>query len=160
MLTITRDILQRAQDRVHRDVAPVLTRKLRDWLPHVTGGRYTDAIVNPGTLEVRVCGPRGQWREAHLLSQGTREQVYLLLRLALVEHLTRPGESCPLLLDEVTVHSDASRTGALLDLLHRTSEVHQVLLFTQEDQVQEWAQRALSGPRDRLVVLEGAASPT
>jgi len=160
VLTITRDILQRAQDRVHRDVAPVLTRKLRDWLPHVTGGRYTDAIVNPGTLEVRVCGPRGQWREAHLLSQGTREQVYLLLRLALVEHLTRPGESCPLLLDEVTVHSDASRTGALLDLLHRTSEVHQVLLFTQEDQVQEWAQRALSGPRDRLVVLEGAASPT
>ncbi|HZU18855.1 MAG TPA: hypothetical protein VFD01_19935, partial [Candidatus Dormibacteraeota bacterium] len=160
VLSLTRDFLRRAQDRVHRDVAPVLTRTLRDWLPQVTAGRYTDALVNPSTLEVRVCGPRREWREAHLLSQGTREQIYLLLRLALIERLTRPGESCPLLLDEVTVHSDTGRTEALLDLLHRISGTHQVLLFTQEDRVQEWAQRALRAPQDRLVVLEGAAALT
>ena len=73
---------------MHRDVAPVLAGTLRGWLPRVTEGRYTDATVDPETLEVQVCGPRRRWRRAALLSQGTREQIYLLLRMALVEHLT------------------------------------------------------------------------
>ena len=48
----------------------------------------------------------GKWREARLLSEGTREQIYLLLRVAMAEHLVTTGETAPLLLDEVTVQSD------------------------------------------------------
>ena len=91
-LTLTSQFLKRAQDRVHRDIAPALAATIRQWLPAVTAGRYTDVTVNPTTLQVDVCGPTRHWRKADLLSYGTAEQVYLLLRIALADHLTRHHE--------------------------------------------------------------------
>ena len=159
VLGLTRHFLEGAQDDVHRDVAPMLAATLRRWLPQITGGRYVDGLVDPQTLEVQVCGPRRDWQRAALLSQGTREQVYLLLRMALVERLTRPGEVSPLLFDEVTVHSDRERTVSLLRLLQEVSATHQVLLFTQEDLVAEWARTSLRPPRDALIELEAPTAP-
>ncbi len=150
----TEEFLERAQERVHRDIAPVLAGTLKRWLPRVTGGRYDDAIVDPGTLNVKVRGGGSPPRETQLLSQGTREQIYLLLRVAMVQHLTRRGEVCPLLLDEVTVQSDAARTAAMLELLHEMSRERQVVLFTQEDHVRAWAETHLQEPQNRLVVLD------
>ncbi len=51
-LTLTSQFLKRAQDRVHRDIAPALAATIRQWLPAVTAGRYTDVTVNPTTLQV------------------------------------------------------------------------------------------------------------
>lgn len=155
VLELTAGFLRRAQDQVHRDIAPVLAGSLRERLPRITGGRYLDATVDPSTLEVRVCGRRRIWREASLLSRGTREQIHLLLRLALVEHLVRPGERSPILLDEVTVHADESRTAALLGLLQEIAGETQIVLFTQELRVAEWAAARLGGARDRLLNLPG-----
>lgn len=155
VLELTAGFLRRAQDQVHRDIAPVLAGSLRERLPRITGGRYLDATVDPSTLEVRVCGRRRIWREASLLSWGTREQIHLLLRLALVEHLVRPGERSPILLDEVTVHADESRTAALLGLLQEMAGETQIVLFTQELRVAEWAAARLGGARDRLLNLPG-----
>jgi uncharacterized protein YhaN len=99
---------------------------------------------------VKVCGSNGALREADRLSYGTAEQVYLLLRLALADHVTRPGESCPLLLDDVTVHADAARTEAILELLLEAGAARQVVLFTQQEQVRQWAAARLAAPRHRL----------
>ncbi|HEX4211879.1 MAG TPA: AAA family ATPase [Candidatus Dormibacteraeota bacterium] len=155
ILDLTAGFLQRAQEEVHRDIAPSLARSLRERLPRITGGRYLDALVDPASLEVRVCGQRRVWREASLLSQGTREQIHLLLRLALVEHLIRPGERSPILLDEITVHADESRTAALLGLLQELARNSQVVLFTQELRVAEWAASHLDGDGDRFLSLPG-----
>ncbi|MGH7919387.1 MAG: hypothetical protein ACREQM_05500, partial [Candidatus Dormibacteraceae bacterium] len=59
----------------------------------------------------------------------------------------------PLLLDEVTVHSDAERTEALLTLFQRVAATHQVILLTQERAVRDWAARVLDPERDRLIEL-------
>ena len=64
------------------------------------------------------------------------------------------ADSLVILLDDPTVHADAERTFALLDALHEVSATRQVVLFTQEDDVRCWAQRALAEPRDRLVELD------
>jgi DNA repair exonuclease SbcCD ATPase subunit len=151
-LAMTQQFLTAAQERVHRDIAPVLADTLRAWLPAVTGGRYVDATVNPATLEVKVCGPRRNWREADRLSIGTAEQVYLLLRVALAQHLTTTGEKCPLLLDDVTVQADDDRTREVLDLLLRLSADRQVVLFAQEPIVAEWAQEHLDGYAEHSMV--------
>jgi hypothetical protein len=152
-LELTRDHLCSAQDRVYRSIAPVLAETLRAWLPKVTGSRYRDATLDPASLEVQVCEADGAWRPAARLSHGTAEQIYLLLRMALASHLTLPGEPCPLVLDDVTVQADTTRTGALLDLLHAMSRERQVVLFTQEDDVLSWAENHLDAPQDRLVRL-------
>ncbi len=153
-LNVTRDFLSRAQERVHRDIAPVLAETVRRWIGRVTGGRYVDALVDPHSLEVRVRSATGEWREATRLSHGTTEQVYLLLRMALARHLARPGERCPLILDDVTVQSDRARTLAILGVLQAISREHQVVLFSQEDDVLTWAEHTLQEPTDRLERLE------
>lgn len=155
----TDEFLAHARDRVHRDIAPRLKRSVERWLPRVTGERYDEATVDPATLRVRVRGAGGPWRDAALLSQGTAEQVYLLLRVAMAEHLVTTDEPAPLLLDDPTVQTDRHRTRALLELLHALSRERQVVVFTQEDEVATWAREQLTGPDDAVVELDPAPVP-
>jgi exonuclease SbcC len=149
-LELTRKYLEEAQTRVHRDIAPLLAATLRDWLPAVTNKRYTDVMVDPKSLLVQVCGESRRWRKADLLSHGTAEQVYLLLRVALAEHLTKGHDTCPLLLDDVTVHADAARTWNILNLLLQVAANRQVVVFTQEEQIAAWARENLADPRHAI----------
>lgn len=147
------EFLAKAQEGVQRDVAPLLAATLRRWLPKITAGRYVDAMVDPTTLQVQVCGPSRRWRRADQLSHGTAEQVYLLLRMTLSRHLTRDKGVCPLLLDDVTVQADAARTVEILELLHELAAQQQVVMFSQERAVLEWAQRSLHEPLDAICEL-------
>lgn len=149
-LKVTAELLESAQKEVQRGVAPRVASMLTRWLPRITDERYADATVDPKSLVVMVRDPTGRWHSADHLSHGTTEQVYLLLRAALSECLSPRSESCPLLLDDVTVHADARRTIAVLEWLHEISAERQVVLFTQEAQVESWARRSLREPLDVL----------
>jgi uncharacterized protein YhaN len=149
-LRLTSAFLSEAQTRVHRDIAPVLAATVKRSLPALTDGRYTDVLVDPTTLRVQVCGPSRLWRDAGRLSFGTAEQVYLLLRVALADHLTKGHDTCPLLLDDVTVHADAARTRNILALLLEIAADRQIVVFTQEEQVAAWARENLSAPRHAI----------
>jgi hypothetical protein len=152
----TMRLLRAAEERVHRDLAPVLGQAVARWLPIVSRGAYTEISVDPADLAVSVKeAASGQWRNAKLLSEGTREQIYLLLRVAMAEHLVTTGEKAPLLLDEVTAQSDGERKRELLGVLHQLSGDRQVILFTHDDEVVSWAAGSLNTPNDRLVRLEG-----
>lgn len=135
----TIDLLVQARREVHRDVAPVLARLTEDRLARVTAGRYKQLRVNPEDLSVQVQQAGGMWMPAEQLSHGTAEQIYLLLRVAIAEVVAPADESCPLLLDDVTVHADDERTAAMLDVVHELSKDRQVVLFSQESGVREWA---------------------
>ena len=96
-----------------------------------------------------------EWRDAALLSHGTAEQVYLLLRIAMVDHLTKSAaETCPLLLDDVTAHCDEMRTTAITNLLHGISQERQVIVFSQQGAVLTWAAANLDPERDRMEILD------
>jgi exonuclease SbcC len=147
-------LLRSAQDRVHRDLAPVLAAAVQRWLPVVSGGAYEEVSVDPADLSIQVReAASGAWRTARLLSAGTREQVYLLLRVAMAQHLVTTGETAPLLLDEVTAQADGERRAGLLRVLHELSRERQVVLFSHDEAVADWAASALVAPRDQLVRL-------
>ena len=150
----TLTLLEAAERRVHRDLAPILTASVQRHLAAITGGAYVEVGLNPRDLSVDVKEARtGQWRDARLLSEGTREQIYLLLRVAMAEHLVTTDETAPLLLDEVTAQSDPERKLRMLDVLHTLSADRQIILFSHDAEVMEWAALALREPRDRLVRL-------
>jgi len=150
----TLTLLEAAERRVHRDIAPILTAAVQRHLPAITGGAYVEVGMNPRDLSVDVKEARtGQWRDARLLSEGTREQIYLLLRVAMAEHLVTTDESAPLLLDEVTAQSDPERKLRMLDVLHALSADRQIVLFSHDAEVMDWAALALREPRDRLLRL-------
>ena len=152
-LDLTIRFLEQAEELVHRNVAPVFAETVREWLPRVTGGRYTDCRVDPEKLAVEVATANGRWQRAELLSHGTAEQVYLLLRLALARHLAK--EDCPLILDDAVAASDSRRKHDLLETLLAVSESTQVILFTHEDDVCAWARERLAGEPHRLTELDG-----
>ncbi len=150
----TLGLLRSAQERVHRDLAPVLAQAVQRWLPIVSGGAYEEVSVDPANLAIGVReAASGAWRQARLLSAGTREQIYLLLRVAMAQHLVTTGETAPLLLDEVTAQADPDRRAGLLRVLHELSRERQIVLFSHDDAVASWAEGALVEPRDRLIRL-------
>jgi hypothetical protein len=142
-LALAQQHLEIAKDRAHADIAPVLAGTIRPWVPQVTGGRFVDVEIDAGTLMVRAVESGGRPRDADVLSHGTMEQLFLLLRIALASHLATTDETAPLILDDITVQSDRDRTLAILELLQELSATRQVVLFTQEVEVIEWAQAHL-----------------
>jgi exonuclease SbcC len=158
VLKKTRSVLSAAQEQVHRNIAPRLNAATDRWMPYLFDDRYQRVLIDPESLSVKVL--TGQVaRDAIDLSQGTAEQIYLLLRIALVDTLTAASnESCPMILDDVTVHFDAERKVAVLDLLHQVSQERQVIIFSQEEAVRSWAQDNLEAT-DRLIELAGRVQP-
>ena len=150
-LDLTIRFLEQAEERVHRTIAPVLAGSVREWLPRVTDGRYTDCRLDPERLAVEVATANGLWQRAEVLSHGTAEQVYLLLRLALSRHLA--SQSCPLILDDALAASDSQRKRDLLETLLALSESTQVVLFTHEEDVCAWARERLVGGEHKLTEL-------
>lgn len=155
ILDTTREHLKAAQDEVHRMLAPDLREALEKRLSLVTDGRYSAVRIDPEEgMEVQLEVEDGVFRSATELSHGTVDQTYLLLRIGLAEALGDKRESAPLFLDDATVHSDTDRTIRFLDLLLALSEERQIVVFTQEEEVREWAARSLTGDaRHRLIEL-------
>ena len=144
-----------AKERANANIAPAIQSRVRPWLSKVTNGRYLDVSVDPSDLTMKVSEANGAVRDARLLSHGTTEQLFLLLRVALAQTLSGGSETAPMILDDVTVQSDLERTVAILEMLHQLSEEHQVILFSQEDEVAKWARDNLRGERDKVISLPG-----
>lgn len=127
-------LLRTADHRFREENQPDLLRHASRHLGRITGGRYEriwmrDADME-GTLLLRGPGYPEALEVDAPVSTGTRNQVYLALRLAIVDHLDRNGEVLPLFVDEAFVNWDATRLDRGLDLLRELSEERQVFVFT------------------------------
>jgi len=124
----------RVADRRFRDAnQPELLRRAGRYLGRVTDGRY-DRIevgeVGDESFYLRDPSGGGLVRVGETTSQGTREQVYMALRLAVVNHLDSGREPLPIFLDETLVNWDAWRRDRALDLLEQLASERQVFVFT------------------------------
>ncbi len=75
------------------------------------------------------------------MSDGTRDQLYLALRLAAVEQYLASAEPPPFVADDLLVHFDDDRAGAALRVLADFSRRTQVLFFTHHPHLVELARR-------------------
>jgi uncharacterized protein YhaN len=78
------------------------------------------------------------------LSEGTRDQLFLALRIASLERVAKDGDPLPLVLDDVLVDFDDERARAALVVLARLAPSMQVLLFTHHARIVELAREAVS----------------
>jgi uncharacterized protein YhaN len=84
------------------------------------------------------------------LSDGTRDQLYLALRIASLErHAVLAGDAMPLVVDDILVHFDDDRARASLAALGELAQKTQVLFFTHHLRLVELAREAV--PPERLV---------
>lgn len=75
------------------------------------------------------------------MSEGTRDQLYLSLRLATIEQRSESTEPFPFIVDDVLVHFDRERALATLHVLAEFGRTNQVLLFTHLDRDRELAEQ-------------------
>ncbi len=161
------DELKAAAAAAHREFAPRLNEELGRLLPRITGGRYRRALV-AADLSVSVEAPEtGSLVSAELLSRGTRDQIYLVERLAIARLLDEQAASrnadsgqwrgrAPLLLDDPFDRFDALRLRAGLEQLVEEARERQVVLFAEEQS----HVAALSGldPECRVIELPAPSS--
>jgi uncharacterized protein YhaN len=104
------------------------------------GDQATLRCVRDGGREVDVDG----------LSDGTRDQLYLALRLASIERFAAHAEPLPLVLDDAFVHFDDDRARQALLALAELSSAVEVLFFTHHERLVSIAETSL--PAERLRV--------
>ncbi|MFW6200188.1 MAG: AAA family ATPase, partial [Gemmatimonadota bacterium] len=111
-LALLGGIVRVADHRFRDRNQPDVLRTAGRYLETITGGRYRRLLMQEGELSgtLYLEGP-GYPHAVEVdtpISTGTREQVYLALRLAVIDHLDAGGERLPLVLDEAFVNWDAA----------------------------------------------------
>jgi len=107
---------------------------------------FTQSFVHPREAE--------QPRDKVSLSDGTRDQLFLALRLAYIENHCATAGPCPVILDDVLMAFDDDRAAAALRALEALSHKTQVLLFTHHQHHVALADNTLGRNRYRLHELQ------
>ncbi len=95
-------------------------------------GRYSGLAAQPdGTREVLVAvAAEGGSKEATQLSDGTRAQLYLALRIAGYHEFVRNNGPVPFIADDIMESFDDARAAETVGLLAKMSETGQVIYLT------------------------------
>jgi hypothetical protein len=136
-LEMAAENIQRTTASVHRALAPRLAESVGGRISRLTNGRYQTVEIDADTFAVSLLGDeRPEYVPLGHVSHGTRDQISLLLRVALAETLGS-GEPIPLLLDEPLITSDEQRRHRALAFLAELSEEQQVIVTANDLQTVE-----------------------
>lgn len=148
-LTLALEGLADANSDLQARFSPALNAEAGDILSVLTGGKYGKVTLNREFEAMAEEADSPLPRRTLLLSQGTAEQVYLAVRLA-VCRLALPGDECaPIVLDDALDAFDDARMALALDYLRTLGRERQVLLFTCHSREAAY----LSGADDAAVTL-------
>lgn len=92
--------------------------------------------------------PSGETVRVKALSEGTRDQLYLALRLALIESYASRADAPPFIGDDIFASFDDARTAAGLEALAAIGDRVQPILFTHHRTVAEAAKARLGKAAD------------
>lgn len=157
-LLFAKQLLQQTLQRFEQQSQPQMLGDVSRLFQAMTGGRY-----------VRVERPRDENRplivfregstdefDPSQLSTGTRELLFLAIRLAYVLHYCTKAEPLPIVLDDVFANFDPPRTKRALEALGQITDRVQVLLFTCHPHVVGLAREVFPGLQP--VEMPGAAA--
>ena len=123
-----------ARAELQRRFAPRITRKAQDYLSRMTGGRYHNLTMSEDFSLRALAGEEETLHDAIWRSDGTVDQLYLALRLAVAEELT---PEAPLILDDALVRFDDTRMAEAVQLLREMADEKQIILFTCQGREQQ-----------------------
>ena len=155
-LTLALDTLTRADTELQQRLSPLLAKKAAEYFSVLTDGRYDEVtLARDLTAKTRRTGD-DVGRELDYLSAGTRDQLYLALRLAVCD-LALPGDDpCPIILDDALVTFDGERMALALGLMKQIARERQVLLFSCHRRETEYF---AADPDVAKITVEGREGP-
>ncbi len=136
VLAVTGQLLENVREIYETHRQPQTLKDASRYFQQLTDGQYVRIWTPLSDMSLRVDMASGESLSLDLLSCGTREAVFLSLRLALVDDFARRGIVLPLVLDDVLVNFDQQRARAAAHVLCQFAQQdHQVLMFTCHDHI-------------------------
>ncbi|NIP87118.1 MAG: hypothetical protein GTO03_16765, partial [Planctomycetales bacterium] len=130
-LAVISCLLQSIRRRYEEERQPATLCEASQYLKQLTDGRYHRIWTLLDEDALCVDDQHGHSLTPENLSRGTREQLFLALRMALVTQYAQRGVQLPLVLDDVLVNFDSHRAQAAAAVLLDFARLgHQVLIFT------------------------------
>jgi uncharacterized protein YhaN len=132
-LRLASEVLRQAIESYRKKhQGPILTRA-SELFARLTDGRHSGLTSDFGDDDKPVLvAIRHNDERVHVegLSDGTRDQMYLALRLAAIEHHVKTVGPCPVIFDDLLINSDDARSSAALQVIGELAKSTQVLFFT------------------------------
>lgn len=119
--------LQEAYEEMKTTITPKFTNSLSNSIKKISDNKYNRVTINDENGMI-VENSRGEYIEAMRLSTGTIDQLYLSLRLSMVDELTK--ENLPIILDETFAYFDDERLANSLKFIYESLNGHQAIIFT------------------------------
>ncbi|NMH69576.1 AAA family ATPase [Bacillus sp. RO3] len=126
--TLAQVSLSKTIDLYQKTKMPEVMRLAEEIFRELTENHYHRILLQEDEM-IKVKTDNGEVFNAVELSQGTKEQLYIALRFALIQSF-RDKYPLPILIDDGVVNFDRERTTAFLKLLRKMSINHQILFFT------------------------------
>lgn len=148
-LKVASTVLRREIERYREENQAPILRRAGEVFARLTLGSFASLATDysqgddPVLVGVRESGVRVN---VEGMSDGSRDQLYLALRLAGLERRLETNEPLPLTVDDILVKFDDDRSRAALEALHELSESTQVIFFTHHEHLTTLAESAVGGP--------------
>jgi len=128
-IELARQTVDRVRSKFERSCQPATLALASKYLERLTRGRYANVWTPLGQRELRIDDDRGRAFTVEQLSGGTREQLFLAVRMATVHELGQKGIELPMVFDDVLANFDQLRTEAAVDALCEFAEENRQILF-------------------------------
>ena len=123
----TKDLLEKAYEKMKNNVTPRFTQNLSNIANTISNGKYKKVVFNQEKgLIVEL--ENGDYISANRLSTGTIDELYLSLRLSMLDEISE--EKMPIILDEAFAYFDDERLKNCLLFLEKQSNEHQIIILT------------------------------
>ena len=123
IFNLTKELIENAYTEMKNNITPKFNINLSKNIEKLSNGKYKKIIINDG---IKVELDNGKYISADRLSSGTIEQIYLALRLSVINELSK--EKMPILLDETFAYYDDARLEEALKFLNSID--NQVIIFS------------------------------
>ena len=126
-MNLAKNILSNSYEKMKNSVTPKFTENLSYNISSITDGKYNKVMFNEEEgLIVEL--QNGDYIPVNRFSIGTIDQLYLSLRLSMINELS--DETVPIFLDEAFAFYDDERLKNILDYLNSKFSNRQIIIFT------------------------------
>ena len=138
-------LLQWAMEKFRETRQGPMLAKASSLFNALTLGSFSRLLVDSDGQSPRLFGVRADGAQVDVagMSEGSRDQLYLALRLAALELQVDQGLNLPLIADDLFINFDDRRTAAGLAVLGQLSRKMQVIFLTHHDHLVPLAQEVL-----------------
>lgn len=154
-LALLSEVIRFADQKFKEENQPDILKNAGRYFEIVTNGKYTDIFLDEDddgtTIMVKETGEIMPRKVVDTFSKGTLNQLYLSLRLSLIDYLDKDREALPICFDELLVNWDEARFDSSLKLLNEIGRRRQIFIFTCHEWMAEKIEKFFNVKR---IVLE------